>query len=103
MRICFFSFFSGQVVVLVPVETEETNEDIDDKKMPTTKQRLVVAKMSQKSSDQAVLKGVITKSPYIEAYCPKGGCKLIILFIYKNIIHFTQEALWYFPLLNPRL
>ena len=63
---------------MVPVETTTTNntddkDDIDQKNSP--QQKLMITKMTQELADKVVLKGVITKSPYIEAYCPKKECK----------------------------
>ena len=78
----------GQVVALIPVETttaNKTDDGEDDQLMSQPEQILKVTKMTQESADKAVLKGVITKSPYIEAYCPKKGCKFFI-FVFSFVI-----------------
>ena len=73
----------GQVVAFIPVETSQqivNIEETSDEQMPTTKKtnRLAIAKMTNQLAEQAVLKGVITMSPYIEAYCRKEkDCKSV--------------------------
>eukprot|EP00111_Clytia_hemisphaerica_P023073 TCONS_00067879-protein len=59
------NFEEGEVVGLSPIETYDA--DVDQNSI----QKLAVVKLTNQNAKDAILKGVVTKAPYIEAYCPK--------------------------------
>ena len=60
---------------MCPIEAYDV--DIDQSSI----QKLAVVKLTNQNAKDAILKGVVTKAPYIEAYCPKKDCKYILFFI----------------------
>jgi hypothetical protein len=70
-------FEEGEVVGFVP-------KDVNVKSDKDIHRQVVITKLTSETAKHAVLKGVITRSQYLEAYCPPKDCKFYVRFLFGS-------------------